>query len=114
MDSELVDPHHNTLGSSLLVDLGEQLVVPEQAQLLLSNLDGASSKLWDQDFVAGLHTRCYALAVLVECAGAHGEHFCFVELFYRGFGEEDACCCLGFGLDALHEDAVEERGNALD
>lgn len=90
------------------------LMVPEQAQFLLANLDGAAAELWDQDLVAGLHAGGDALSVLVKGAGADGNDFCFVEVLDGCLREEDASCGLGFGLDALHEDAVEEGRNAAD
>ena len=90
------------------------LVVPEQAQLVLANLDGASAELRDQDLVAGLYAGGNALSILVEGTGADGEDLCFVELLDGRLGEEDAGCGLGFGLDALDEDAVEQRRDALD
>ena len=89
-------------------------MVPEQAQLLLAHLDRAAAKLGDQDLVAGLHAGRHALSLAVECAGADGNYFCLVELLHRGFGQEDSRGCLGFRLDALHEDAVEERGDGAD
>ena len=78
------------------------LVVPEKAQLLFADLDGASAELRDQDLVARLY------------AGADGEDLGLVELLDGSLGEEDAGCGLGFGLDALDEDAVEERRDAAD
>lgn len=90
------------------------LMVPEQAQFLLANLDWATAELRDQNLVAGLHAGCDALSVLIEGAGADGNDFCFVEVLDGRLGEEDASCSLGFGLDALHKDAVEEGCNAAD
>ena len=90
------------------------LVVPEKAQLLLANLDGASAELRDQDLVTGLYAGADALSIFVKGTGADGENFGFVELLDGGLGEEDAGCGLGFGLDALDEDAVEERRDAAD
>ena len=89
-------------------------MVPEKAQLLLAHLDGASAELRDQDLVAWLYAGGNALSILIEGTGADGEDLSFVELLDGGLGEEDAGCGLGFGLDALDEDAVEERRNALD
>ena len=90
------------------------LVVPEQAQLLISNLDRGSAILRNQNLVAGLHAGRNALSILVNGAGADGDHFCFVELLDGCLGKEDAGCGFGFGLDALDEDAVEKRGDAAD
>jgi hypothetical protein len=90
------------------------LVVPEQAQLLLTNLDGASAELRNQHLVTRLYAGSDALSILVKGAGADGEDLGFVELLDGRLGEEDAGCGLGFGLDALDEDAVEEGRNAAD
>lgn len=89
-------------------------MVPEQAQFLLADLDWAAAKLRDQDLVAGLHAGSDTLSVLVQGAGADGNDFCLVEVLDGCLGEEDASCGLGFGLDALHENAVEEGRNAAD
>lgn len=89
-------------------------MVSKQAQFFLANLDRATAELWDQDLVAGLHAGGDALSVFVEGAGADSNDFCFVEVLDGCFGEEDTGCGLGFGLDALDEDAVEEGGNAAD
>ena len=70
--------------------------------------------LGDQDLVAGLDADGNALALLVVGAGADGEHLGLVELLDGAVGEEDAGCGLGLGLDALDEDAVEERRDAAD
>lgn len=89
-------------------------MVPKQAQLLLANLDRAAAILRDKHLVADRHARRNALAVPVERAGAHGYDFSFVELLDGGLGQEDAGCGFGFGFEALHEDAVEERGDGAD
>lgn len=72
------------------------------------------SYLRNQDLVAGLYADCNALALLVKGTGANGEDLGLVQLLDGGLGEEDAGCGLGFGLDALDEDAVEERGDGAD
>jgi hypothetical protein len=98
----------------LLVDLGKKFVVPEQAQFLIADLDWAAAELGDQDLVARLHAGGDALSVLVDGTGTDGNDLCFVQVLNGCLGEEDAGCGLGFGLDALHEDAVEEGRNAAD
>jgi hypothetical protein len=70
--------------------------------------------LRDQDLVAGLYAGSDALSILVEHARADGEDLGFIELLDGGLGEEDARCGLGLGLDALDEDAVEQRRDAAD
>ena len=70
--------------------------------------------LRDQHLVTGLNARCYALALLVERAGPNSQDLGLVELLDGGVRQEDARRRLGLGLDALHEDAVEERSDATD
>jgi hypothetical protein len=89
-------------------------MVPEQAQFLLAHLDRAASKLRDQHLVAGLYADRYPRSILGERAGAYSNNLCFVEFLDGGLGEENAGRGLGFGLDALDEDAVEEGGDAAD
>jgi hypothetical protein len=89
-------------------------MVSEQAQFLLANLDWAAAELGNQNLVAGLHAGGDALSVLIEGAGADGNDLCFVEILDGCLWEEDASGSLGFGLDALHKDAVEEGHNAAD
>lgn len=72
------------------------------------------SYLWNQDLVAGVHTHWYPLPILVQCSWANSKHLCLVELLHGGLGEEDATSSLRFGLYALDEDTVEERGESLD
>lgn len=90
------------------------LVVPEQAQLLLTNLDRATAKLRDQDLVAGLHAGCNALSVPVQRSGSDSDDFGLVEFLDGRLRQENTRCGLGLGLDALDENAVEERGNGAD
>lgn len=89
-------------------------MVPEQSVLILADLDGATAELGDQDLVASGNAHGYPLAVLVLEAGADGEDLALVELLDGAVGEEDAGGGLGLGLHALHQDAVEERGEGLD
>jgi len=98
----------------LLGDLRKKLMVPEQAQLLLANLNRASAILRDEHLIADADAGLDALAILVVSAGADGDDLCFVELLDGGLGEEDTRGGFGFGLEALDEDAVEERGDGAD
>jgi len=68
----------------------------------------------DQDPVAGLHAHGQPLALLVQGAGADGEDLGLVELLDARLGQEDAGRGLGLGLDALDQDAVQERHERLD
>ena len=90
------------------------LVVPEQAVLLLTDLDRGTAKLGNQDLVARLHADGNAVARLVVCAGADGEDLGLVQLLDSGLGQEDAGCGLGLGLETLHQDAVEEGCEGAD
>ena len=90
------------------------LVVPEKAQLLFADLDGASAELRDQDLVARLYAGGDALSIFVEHAGANGEDLGLVQLLDSGLGQEDAGCGLGLGLETLHQDAVEEGCEGAD
>lgn len=72
------------------------------------------SYLRNQNLVTGLYADRNTLSLLVICTGANGEDLGFVQLLDGGLGEEDAGCGLGFGLDALDEDAVEQRGDGAD
>jgi hypothetical protein len=90
------------------------LVVAEEGELVLADLDGAAAELGDQDLVAGLDAGSDALAVAVKGAGADGEDLGLVELLDGRLGQEEAARGLGLGLDALHQDAVEQRRNGAD
>lgn len=89
-------------------------MVPEQRVLLLANLDRRSTELGDQDLVAGPHADGNTVAGLVVCARADSEHLGLVQLLDSCLGQEDAGCSLGFGLQALHQHAVEQRGKGTD
>lgn len=89
-------------------------MVPEQTVFLLADLDGAAAELGNQDLVAGLHADGNAVARLVECARADGEHLGLIQLLDGSLGEEDAGCGLGLGLEALDKNAVEEGREGAD
>ena len=98
----------------LFVDLGEEFMVTEERELLLSDLDRASTELRNQDLVTGSNTGSDPLALLVQGAGADGEHLGLIKFLDSTVRKEDSGCGLGLGLDALDEDAVEKRGDAAD
>ena len=70
--------------------------------------------LGDQDAVALLDAHGQAVALLVKGAGADGKDLGLVELLDAGLGQEDAAGSPGLSLDALDQDAVEERGEGAD
>ena len=122
--------------------VGNLLAVAEQLVLLLTSADGGAAKLQtqvvscepqtlilqpnchsrrelfpylgDQDAVTLLDAHGQAVALLVEGTGADGEDLGLVELLDARLGQEDAAGGLGLGLDALDQDAVEERGEGAD
>lgn len=90
------------------------LGIPEEMVLLIANLDRRATILRDQHAVAGLDTHGHALALLVEETGSDGEDLALVQLLDAGLREEDAAGGLGLGLNALHEDAVQQGDEVLD
>ena len=73
-----------------------------------------STYLRNQNTVTDGNAHGETVALLVESAGADGQDLGLVELLDAGLGEEDAAGGLGLGLDALDEDAVEERSQGAD
>lgn len=90
------------------------LVIAEKRILILTNLDGRATKLRNQNLVARLDRRSNALSIAVKGTGANSQNLGLVQLLDGGLGEEDTAGSLGLGLDALDEDAVEERCEGLD
>jgi hypothetical protein len=74
----------------------------------------AITHLRNQNPVTGRNTHRYPLAILVESTGTDSQNLGLVELLHCGLGEEDPASGLGVSLEALHEDAVEERSEVLD
>ena len=70
--------------------------------------------LGDEHAIASRDAHGRALAVLVKVAGANGQHLGLVELLDARLGEEDAAGRLGLGLDALDQDAVQQRHERAD
>lgn len=99
----------------LLVDLGEDLRVADEEVLVVADLDRVAAPAGEEDLVARLDRGGDELAVLVGGAGAGGDDAGFGK---RGGGnggrEEDAGRGLGLGLEALDQDAVQERDDRLD
>jgi hypothetical protein len=72
------------------------------------------SYLRNQHLVSLVHAHGNPLAVLVEAAGADGQHLGLVQLLDAALGEEDAAGRPRLGLDALDQDPVQERDEGLD
>jgi hypothetical protein len=98
----------------LLLDLGQDLAVPEEVVLVLSDLDGRAAVLGNEDAITLGNTHGDTLAILVESAGANGENLGLVELLDAGLGKEETWGGLGLSLDALDEDAVQKGDEGLD
>lgn len=90
------------------------LVVPEQAVLVLANLDRAAAELRNQDLVARLYADSNTVSALVEGAGADSQNLGLVQLLDRRLGQEDTGGGLGLRLNALDQNTVEEGGERAD
>lgn len=76
--------------------------------------DSSATYLRNQNLVAGSDTHRKTLAILIESTGADGEDLGLVLLLDAALREEDAGGGFGLGLDALDQDTVQERSEALD
>lgn len=106
-------------------------MISEERELLVSNLDRAStvldrisisfqlhreslSYLWNQDLVTSLHAHCYSLSILVDTTWSNSQNLGLVQLLDRALWKEDTAGGLGLGLDSLDQNTVEKRSEGLD
>src|SRR5215217_8426931 len=75
-------------------------------ELLAVELDLGARPLAEQDAVAGLHVERAQLALVVERAGADGDHLALLRLLLGGVGDDDAAGRLLLRRDAADQDAV--------
>jgi hypothetical protein len=75
---------------------------------------GERAHLWNQNLVASLDGALDSLAILVQTTWADGEDAGLVQFLDGALWEKDTGGGLALGLDALDEDAIEERGEGLD
>src|SRR5215212_3100498 len=75
-------------------------------QLLVVELHLGARPLAEQDAVAGLHVQRAQLALVVQGAGAGGDHLALLRLLLGGVGDDDAARGLLFRRDAADQDAV--------
>src|SRR5829696_2766957 len=75
-------------------------------ELLAVELDLGARPLAEQDAVAGLHVERAQLTLVVERAGAGGDHLALLRLLLGGVGDDDAARGLLFRRDAADENAV--------
>jgi hypothetical protein len=109
------------------------LRVPEQCKLLLTNLDGATTKLYrlnqsrtpiliklrrtylrNQNLITTSNAHGNLISISVSGARTNGQNGGLVDLLDGTLGKEDAAGGLGFGLEALDEDAVQKGDEVLD
>lgn len=87
-------------------------------QLVLSKLFGklvqARTYRGDQDTVANGDAHGQSVSLLVHSPRANSQNLGLIQLLDAGLGKEDAAGSLGLGLDALDEDAVQERSEGSD
>jgi hypothetical protein len=93
---------------------GNVLRIPEEVVLLFADLDGATTKLRNENLVTSGNAHGNSLAVTVNGTGANGKDLGLVLLLDAALGEEDTGGSLWLGLDALDEDTVQEGSEALD
>lgn len=99
----------------LLGDLGEDLRIADKQVLVVTDLDRVAAPAGKQHLVARLDRSRHHLAVLVGSTGASGDDARFGKRRRGGGGrQEETRGGLGLGLEALHQDAVEQRHDRLD
>lgn len=102
-------------GLHLLVDLGEDLRVTNEKVFVFTDLDRVTTPAGKKNLVTGLDRGGDDFAVLVGSTGASSDDASFGKGRGSGGGrKEDTSGGLGLGLEALDEDAVEERDDRLD
>jgi hypothetical protein len=84
------------------------------SQLQYSVKHESKTHLWDQNLISDCHAARDSLAILIQAAGPDGQNPRLVKLLDARLREEDAGRSTGFSLNALDEDAVEQRGEGLD
>ena len=106
--SDIIVPHSlpPSYPYPILRELAQQILIPEQLILILTQLYRVPSVLGQQHRVALLHARGDQRSVRLTSTGAYSNHFAFVGLVELGFGEEDTAGRLGLRQDALHQNAV--------
>jgi hypothetical protein len=110
-----------------LVEDAHDVGLLHDQELLTIELHLGARPLAEQDAVAGLHVERAKLALVVQRAGADGDHFAFLRLFLGGVGDDDAARGLlfrrrrgerergraGDGTSFLHFQILERPGHAV-
>src|SRR2546428_261215 len=97
------------LSRSLRAEDTEDVLLLHDEVFLAVQLDLAAGILAEEDSVAFLHREREVLAVVVDLAGAHGDHLALLRLLLGGVGDDEAAVLLVLLLEALDENAVMER-----
>src|SRR5580698_5722901 len=90
-------------------ELGKDFFLAQDQQLFVFDLDFRAAVLAEQDAVTRLDVERDQFA-LFALAGADGDYFAFLLLFFGGVGDDDAALNAFFFFNALHDHAVVERG----
>src|SRR3954453_2886964 len=81
-------------------------------ELLTIELHLGARPLAEQDAIARLHIQRVQLALVVQRAGADGDHLALLRFLLRGVRNDDAARGLLFGRHAANENAVMQRTEA--
>src|SRR5690348_11847170 len=100
---------HERAPRRLSLDDRHKIFFAHDEQFLAIHLDLGAGVLAEQHLVAGLDTHRAHLAVFLDLAGAHGDHFALDRLLGRGIWDDDAAGGFGFRLQALDDHAVVQR-----
>src|SRR5689334_6860151 len=94
---------------SLRLDLGQDVALAQDEQLLAVDLDLGAAVLAVQDLVAlGDVQRDALLAILVVPAVAHGDDLALLRLLLGGVGEDDAAGSRLLLLDRPHDQTIAQ------
>lgn len=92
-----------------------QMPISGPSQHLTTRVLGhKQTHLGNQNPITNCHAAADPLSILIQSTGANSQDPRLVELLDARFREEDAGRGASLGLDALDQDAVEQRGESLD
>src|SRR5258708_2194918 len=97
------------LGGGKIGENAHDVALLHDQQFLAVELDLGAGPLAEQHAVANLEVDRDQLAGFVAATGADGGDFALRGLFLGTVRNDDAACCLLFGVDALDHDAVVKR-----
>jgi len=98
----------------LLLDLGQNLRVPEEEVFLVAKLDRASAPPWKENFVSRFDRGRDDLSVLIRRTGSNSNHSSLGQgAGRRRLGEEDPGSSFCIRLEPLNQNTVEEWYDSL-